>query len=290
MKLILETVLLAGAAVLSGLAEAGYYYEAATTTESAEQGASVSNVHAWIDGERAKIEFQDEAQAGMFEAGSYLLTNDAGGTIHLVNPTEKTVTEINLEQIVAMAGTVLNATGGLVKMEFNDFSSQKLAEEPGESILGYPTTRYHYQRGYTMRVSVMGMGGQTRVDTEHEFWCTDALDSAGFRVWLRPDKFQTGNSELDQMITQQYETVDCLPLRNRMVSKTTSGRGRESTTNSLTEVTQIREEAIPASTFEIPADYEMTSLADIMPTGAPPTSEQGEEQPRMPRLRDLLNR
>ena len=58
-----------------GVVHAGYYYEAVTTNGGPGSGGSeVSTVHAWVDGDSANVEFQQSAQAGMFQAGSYIVT------------------------------------------------------------------------------------------------------------------------------------------------------------------------------------------------------------------------
>jgi hypothetical protein len=179
-------------------------------------------------------------------------------------------------------------------LSFSDFSSEKLDEGPGESILGYQTTRYKYRTGYTMSVKVLGMGRATTISNENEFWCTNDIDADGFSAWLRPDRFRTGNADIDNMIRQQYATVDCLPLRTRMVSTSSGERGGANTTTAVTEVTALREESIPAATFALPAGFTTTSLApDLTQLGNPgaePPAGNGSDGGRRPRLRDLLNR
>jgi hypothetical protein len=60
---------------------------------------------------------------------------------------------------------------------------------------------------------------------------------------------------------------------------------------SVTEVTLIREEAIDPSAFELPTDYETTSLMEAVPAGSETgNQEAAPEGRRVPRLRDLLNR
>jgi hypothetical protein len=272
---------------------AAYYFESKSTT-----GNQVMNVHAWIDGPKAKIEFIDGGQMGFFGEGSYMVTSDAGQILYIVNPKEMTYSEMNLDQMLNMAGSVMEAVSGVVKMDFSDFTNEKLAEEPGGDILGYATTRYHYKTGYTMNMTVMGFKRSNRTDNEQEFWCTDEFDADGFSVWLRPDRMRTGNTEMDELIKQQYQNVDCLPLRSRTTATMTGERGRDTTTVTTMEVTMIREESsIPSATFELPSGYTETSLIPEMPdgfsvpdaSGSDESQDQGGEQPRI-RLRDLLRR
>ena len=270
--------------------QAGHYYEAITSNEAAGMpgGSQASTVHAWVDGDSAKIEFQNAAQGGLFQEGSYLVTTDAGGTLYLVDPEKMTITTLDFEQIMGMAGSMMDAMGGVVKMEFVDFTTEKISEEPGEAILGHATTRHHYQTGYTMSISVMGFKRESRIETDNQAWCSDDFDAGGLRVWLRPDRFRTGNEEFDQLIRQQYETMDCMPLRNEIVT-TTSGSGDTTVTTTKTEVVVIREESVAASVFELPADYEQVSLMEGI-TGGMANPEAEKDDGPMPNFRDLFRR
>ena len=271
-------------------AQAGHYYEAITSNEAAGMpgGSQASTVHAWVDGDSAKIEFQNAAQGGLFQEGSYLVTTDAGGTLYLVDPEKMTITTLDFEQIMGMAGSMMDAMGGVVKMEFVDFTTEKISEEPGEAILGHATTRHHYQTGYTMSISVMGFKRESRIETDNQAWCSDDFDAGGLRVWLRPDRFRTGNEEFDQLIRQQYETMDCMPLRNEIVT-TTSGSGETTVTITKTEVVVIREESVAASVFELPADYEQVSLMEGITSGMENREAEEDDGP-MPNFRDLFRR
>jgi hypothetical protein len=274
-------------------ASAAYYYEATTTVEGGqgEEGQSrVSAVHAWVDGQNARIEFEQSEVSGMFPAGSHLLTNDGGQTLYLVNPAKKTISELNLGEIFRTVGNISQATGGVLKMEFGDFTSEKVSEEPGQPILGHDTTRYRFKSGYTMTFGVLGFTRKDQVENDQEFDCTDDLDAAGFEVWLRPDRLRTGNEDIDKLIAQEYSNVHCLPLRNRTVTTMTGQGGRESTTTTTTEVTALRTADAPAGAFQLPSDYETVPLTPSMPDA----NEEGESQstqqdaPKRPRFRDLF--
>jgi hypothetical protein len=277
-------------------ADAAYYYEAATTIEAAGQSPQAGTVQGWVDGQNARVEFRGGAAGPMVPAGSYLISHDGGETLYIVDPKERTVAEVNLAQVFQMVGSLTEATGGIVKLEFSDFSSEKLGESSGQPVLGYPTTHYRFKTGYTMKVGVLGMTRASRSETELELDCTPKIDAAGFKAWLRPDRFRTGNEDIDKMIAQQYAGLDCLPLRNHSVTKTTDPKGRATTTTSTIEVTALREEAPPSDAFVVPADYEHTSLSDLSgaaaASGEPERDRQSapEEPKKRLRLKDLLHR
>lgn len=291
----------AGLALASGTAAAGYYYEATTTSEGEGfgRGGQVMRVHGFVDEQNARMEFAESSVAGpVFKTGSYIVTNDGGSTLRLVDPAEMQYMALDLNGLLGFAGAILNATGGAVQMEFSDFVNEQLAEGPGEELLGYDTMRYEFRTGYTMSISVLGFTRRNMVDTHLEFWCTDEIDAAGFRLWLRPDRFRTGNAEFDELIEQQYQAIDCLPLRMHSTT-VTSGSGDDSTTTSVTEVTELREESgFEPAIFEVPEGYTETSLIPELSgafeapqgEGAAETEPATEEAAPRIRLRDLLRR
>jgi hypothetical protein len=271
---------------------AGYYFESQATVEGAR--TTVTHVRAWVDGPKAKIEFLDADATGTFGEGTYIIALADSNTTYFVNPKEETVAEIDIDQLFGMLNAVLDASAGMVQLSFRDFTNEKLEEGPGETILGYETMRYKFRTGYTMTFKVLGIGRDNQISNENEFWCTDDLDDAGFSAWLRPDRFRTGNAEMDNMIRQTYSEVNCLPLRSRVVSTTTGERGRTQTSTTLSEVTLLREESILGSTFEVPAGYATTTMPTLPQAGesAVEPAQAPEDEPRGPgrRLRDLLTR
>lgn len=277
-------------ALVSAVAQAGFYYEATTTT-SGDGANQTMRVTGWIDGSAARVEFIDGGgRAGLFQEGSYLVTRDAGSTVYLVNPAERSYSPIDLDAIFGFAGAMLDVAGGTVQMEFKDLVNEKLGEEPGESLLGYATTRYEFHTAYTMSVSVLGFGRSTTFDSNVEVWCTDEIDAEGFRVWLQPNRFRTGNADFDGLIEQLYQGIDCLPLRT-VASTTNTGSGRDTTSTSETLVTTLREEAVDVAVFDLPADF--TEVSFLPQITIPPQGDAGSDDSggrERPRLRDLLRR
>ncbi|MGI9260361.1 MAG: hypothetical protein ACR2QQ_16125 [Gammaproteobacteria bacterium] len=260
---------------VSSAAFAGYYYEAVTTNEGVPAGTELSTVHAWVDGDRAKVEFQETSQAVMFPAGGYLVTQDAGSTLYFVNPADMTIMTVDIDAMVGMAGTMMEAMGSNLNMEFSDFSNETLSEGAGGEILGYDTTLTHNRIRYTMSISVMGYQHSSRVEMENKVWCSDDFNSDGLRVWLRPDRFRTGNEDFDELIQQHYAAMNCLPLRTEVVTTTTSN-GSASVTTTKTDVLLIREENVAASIFNLPENYEQVSFLERLMRSRPPAGQSGE--------------
>ncbi len=255
-------------------AHAGIHYKADTTTRPEHGKAQVTKVEAWVDGPRAKVEFLESDQP-MLEAQDYLLTRDGGKTLFLVNPGEKTYAKWDLEGMLALFGNVMESMKGLVNLDFSEPQVEKLAEEPGGSLLGYPTTHYRYRTTYTTKVKILGMHRENTTETVQDLWTTDALGDAGLGVWLRKEPAATGNAQFDKLLSSQMSQIQGFPLKTASVAKTTGQKGkRETTTTQETEVTELETTGVPASTFEIPKGYTETQM---MPEGE--DQGQGSDSP-----------
>jgi hypothetical protein len=244
--------------VAAGAAQAGTYYEAVTRGEGG-RGAKMadSTVHAWIDGDNAKIQFV-ESENPIMGNGTYLITKDGGKTVYLVNPKEKTYATWDMDAMMNFAGGAMK----MMNMKFSEPKVEELGHEAGAAILGMPTTHYSYRTSYTMSMSFMGMKNETRTVSEQQIWATPKLAAPAFGVWLRktPPSFG-GNEDLQKLVKAEMEKVHGIPLK--VVTKTTSTnekKGTSETSTTTMEVTKLDETSIPASTFEIPSGYKETQL------------------------------
>jgi len=243
---------------------AAVYYEMTTSSETPGLGGDQEMVmRTYIDGENGRIEFVSTQGNPLLAEGGYMLTHDAGSTIYLVNPEEKTWIALDLDGMLGMAGNMMNAMGGVVEMSFDNVASEDLGQEPGGELLGYPTTRYAWHTAYDMSIKVMGFNRTSHSETTTEVWCTNELSSAGFNIWLRPDRMRTGNEELDELISQQLQLPECLPLR---IVSTSTADGQRGESRSETLVTTLRQEpGFDAGLFALPADYTETTIMDQLP-------------------------
>jgi Domain of unknown function (DUF4412) len=274
------TALLVGALAPASPAAAGIHYESVTNTQPAQGKATTMRVEGWVAGERAKIEFVASDNAVM-PPGTYLVTQDGGKTLYLVNPEEKTYAEWNLDQMLQTMASVMQAMGPLLKFEISNVHVEKLGDEPGPELLGVATRHYRYHTTYDMKVKVMGMGRSSVVDRMQELWTTQALGDPGLGVWLRKEPPTTGDPDLDNLIATEMTKIQGFPLKTVEVSTTTDGKkGRKSETRVETEVTTLdRNAGAPASGFEVPAGYRKT---EMVPTAGPQGQDEEGDRSRNP--------
>lgn len=240
-------------------AAAGIHYRADTNTAPERGKAQVMSVEAWVDGPNAKVVFRESDQP-MLSEGTYLVTRDGGQTLFLVDPEEQTYTEWDIAGMLGMVGGVMEGMQGMMNLEFSDVAVEKLAEEPGGELLGYPVTHSQYRTSYTTSIKVLGMKRQNTTETVQDLWTTDAFGDPALGVWLRAEPPATGMEELDQLIAAEMEKVQGFPLKTVSVSTSTGQKGKETTTRSETVVTELQETAVPEGTFEIPAGYTRTEM------------------------------
>lgn len=252
-------------------ATAGVHYKAVTTIEAeGQRGQQRTVVESWVDGPKAKVVFEASDTPGMQE-GQYVVTKDGGQTLFLVDPKEKTYAEWDLEAMLSMLGSMMEAMGPMMNFQVDDVTVEELAKESGPSMHGLSTTHARYRTTYDMTIKVMGMGRTNSVETLQEVWATDALDEAGMGVWLRK-RPATGFEEVDELIEAEMQKVQGFPLKTVTRTTTTGQKGKRSSTSMSTmEVTELeRSVSIPASTFEIPEGY--TRTESTLP------QQEGEEE------------
>lgn len=255
--------------VCVGVANAGISYKAITRAKDArgrEQTASVMN--AVVDGQKARIDFESR-QGGGVPDGGYLITRDGGRIIYMVNPKEKTYMEWDVDKLAGMANSIMQNSGGMLNMTVTNHKSEKLLDEKGPKLLGYPTRHYKFSTSYSMEMSVMGFKQKSDVETEQEIWAGQKLGDDAFSLWNRITSFKTGLEDVDKLIAAETGKVKGFPLKTVVISRTTDKKGRTQTTESTTEITEIKKLTPAGSLFEIPEGYREERL-EI------PTDETGD--------------
>ena len=236
-------------------AEAGLHYQAKTWQEGAQASkAARQSVEAWVDGDNAKIRFS-ESKNEMTPKGSYILTSDGGATIFLVNPKEETYAEWDLEAMLQTVSQVMEGMGGMFEVEISDPTVELLLEEDGGSIAGFSTTHYRFRTSYSMRMKVMGMKRASDIVTISDTWSTDEIKDKAMGVWLRREPPDLGDTGLDKLIAAEMSKIRGFPLKTIEEQTSTNKKGKESVTQTITEVTLVERIAVEPTTWVIPAHY-----------------------------------
>jgi hypothetical protein len=238
------------------------------TTVNGERGA-VTNVV--TDGGNAKAEFIEMAVANpVMAAGSYLLV--AGDEMYLVNPSARTYSRFDPSMLAGM-------TQMMGRMEVSDVAFEKVLDEPGDTILGYPTHHYQFKSSWSM--SMQGMPMKTEISVVEDLWTTTAIEMPAV-----PTAVSGMTAALPEQVqaivnAQGSRNVAGFPLRQVSMQSVKmnmgaglgalgglgarmAGAGGGDTTTTM-EVTKVEQVDVPAATFELPAGYQETALFPNLP-------------------------
>ena len=180
-RLFLVTALIMALMAGAPLVADSYYYESVTTTKAGNGQEQRDTVRGWVDGKNVRLEYPEGGQGGRVDQGMYILTNNAGETVFMVNPKDKAYFEFDLAQLMSLA----DATAGMVQLEFRDVSAEKLSEGPGGAVLGHDTTKYKLRSQFIMEMNVMGMQRVSQVESTSDLWMTREVGGESWTMWLK---------------------------------------------------------------------------------------------------------
>lgn len=246
------------------------------STGDGDGAALNSTSRIFLDTGGAKIEFLDSANP-MMPAGSYMLIRPDDDGMILVNPEKKTYSVFDLGAMMQSMSAMMGQQdqgGEAMKREFSKPLVEKLLEEDGGTMLGYSTRHYRWHTQWTMSMNLpMGMSMTVENDSVEDVWVADiALDP---RIMRNFENFASGlqlPDDMRQIVAAEKDKQKGIPLKRIAVTTTTttgggmmakmmerSGRGNKPV-RVTTEVLELSEAKIPASTFAIPAGYTETEL------------------------------
>jgi hypothetical protein len=253
----MKTLLYISAAIALAIPSyAGITMTSTVATEaSGSQPAQRMETKSSIEGTSARIDFVKSTSTGM-KAGTFLLTRDSGATMWVVNPEEKTY--LDMAQMMAMG----SAMGGMMK--FSNPNIEKLLDEPGPKLLGYPTRHYKFRTSYTIDMMIM----KTPIVQNEEVWVAESFNDAALKAWSKAMMPNMGG-DFQKLVDAMVGRYKGLPLKS-VLTQTSQAGGKAQTSTTTTLITGIKEGTIPAATFELPSGFEKQEMSmPEMPAGMP---------------------
>jgi hypothetical protein len=153
-------------------------------------------------------------------------------------------------------------------MKVIDHKVEKVADEAGPVILGYPTRHYKFVTTMTTETTMMGRKQTNTSATEQELWTTTRIEAPGLAIWRKLQSQKTGLGDVDKVVeAERAKGIKGFPLKS--INTSTSGN-KGQPTKTTSEVTEIKEGAIDRAVFEIPGDYkeEKMEMPDSAGEGA----------------------
>jgi hypothetical protein len=236
---------------------AGVEWKTKTVTEAQAKGQSNTIVmQVCASNGNVKQIFEEVGKENeMFQKGSYWLFKAKDNALYMVNPAEKTYSQLPMNAIFQMAGVA----GKLIKIKIKNpvINNEKLGTA---TVLGYPCLHSKQLMEYDMEVKVVFIKNKSHVKIEKEIWSTSKIKAmAEMAESFRFRDFKTGMEDLDNMIEEQMKADAELGFPLKMITVNTSidKKGNEKETSRQTmEVLSVGSKNFPASFFEIPAGYE----------------------------------
>jgi hypothetical protein len=250
------------AALVAVQSQADLRYKVQTKMEGAPKGQGGNQVmQMTAAGDKARMDF---LEGGPVKSDGFILTKDGGKSMTMVNTKDKTYMSWDMDAMMGMAGAMTS----MMKMEVTDPKLEKLLDEPGQPILGYPTRHYKFRIRYGMSMNVMGFSMVSDVTREEETWTTTKIDTAALSRWIGKIP-KTMNETLDKLIELERGKMEGLPLKMISVQSTTDKKnGKVTTTKQTMEVTEIQTLTADPATFEIPAGYKEMKLTEDAEEGS----------------------
>jgi hypothetical protein len=231
---------------------AGITYTAVTRTIlGSKNQAGNMKVQAWVDGQRARMDFIESALPQL-QSGTYLVSSDGGDTAFYIDPRSKTFERWEITNMIANMADVMRALRSQMKVRFEEPKVEKLLEEAGPRMHGMRTRHYRYRTSYTTHIE---MAGSETISTEmvEDIWTTTAIVEPGLMELLnkRPS---SGDEQLDRIIQKEMDKVPGFPLK-RVTSTRTDTKNQTNESRTEMEITDLKKADVAASWFEVPKGY-----------------------------------
>jgi hypothetical protein len=231
-------------------------------------------------GDDAKLEIlETSANAGGKDVygakGSYFIVKDGGQVMYLVDPNQKQYMKWDMASMLAGMSKVVNAVGGLVKMQMSDIKIDAQDLGAGETVQGYPTRHIRMIQNYTMSASVFGKKSVSRSEATTDYYFAPSLkianpfvgNSQQMAMMSQFDMFNNPDYKSQMAAAQAKLPKNGVPLKMVTTTTTTDEKGKAETSTAVMEMVNFKAANIPASAFEIPSGYteiQMPSLNAAM--------------------------
>ena len=226
-------------------------------------------------GDDAKLEILDATAAGGTEVfgskGSYFIVKNGGQEMLLVDPSQKQYMKWDIANMFAAMGKMMNAVGGLVKMQISDIKIDAQDLGAGESLQGYPTRHIRMVQSYTVSASMFGKKSTSRSEMTTDYYFAPSLkianpfvsNSQQMAMLAQFDMFRNPDYQSQYAAAKAKLPKNGVPLKTVTTTVTTDEKGKAETSTTITEIANFKASNIPASEFAIPSDYKKIEMPDL---------------------------
>jgi hypothetical protein len=239
---------IAAAILFASSAFAGLTYKVQSATTGFRSVTMVGTVV--VDGPRMRMNISNGDKL-LFKDNSIVFSTDGGKTMTVIDPSTKSYYEVQLDQLVSGAGSLLKGNP-MIKISFENPKVSVRDGGNGGTIEGYPTHKSTLDASYDIVIDAMGTQMTSHMQMTTESWTTDQLPLE-FSSFLQAKNMRTGVEALDTLIEAQ-SALKGFPLK-QVSSVQTSQNGRDMTMTTTATVTNIAKKDIAAAQFTVPDGY-----------------------------------
>lgn len=208
-----------------------------------------------VDGDRGRIDFLAPDGSKHGNAG-YLLTLDGGSTFAWSDEGQAVCSNWSLEAFFETVGALLEKSTRFINAKLPEARVEKVLEEPGPDMHGFPTTRLRLVTKYGAKGRVLIMKFEYSVEQTDDVWMTSALELPALeRRWVET-MGRTGFEYADAMSVAWDTEVTGVVLKHKNVVRLTnlqSGKvSLKTETMAVTEFERLEPSQIPEGTFVKP--------------------------------------
>jgi Domain of unknown function (DUF4412) len=232
---------------------AGVSYKAQSITTGIKNMTIIGTVA--VDGGHMRMDVA-KGDDMLFKDNSIVLSNDAGKTVSVYDPSTKTFFDLQLQDLLGNTSSMLKNFGDMIKVTFDNPHVTVHDGGDGGTIEGFPTHKSVLDAQYDMNIDAMGQKMTTHMSMNTETWATDQLSSE-MSSFLQVRGLRTGIENIDKVIEAQTSGVRGFPLKQVSVVRV-SQQGNDLTMTTTSTVTNVVKKNIEASAFAAPSGYTKT--------------------------------
>ena len=173
------------------------------------------------------------------ENGAVMLTTDGGKTLTFLDPTKKTYATMAAADLVGVD----------IKVDNPKTTTRDLGD--GGVLAGYPTRRWAVETSFDATIDTF----KVHLSMLSESWRTEQLPEAAASIFAG-QSVRTGIAEIDKILEAMASAnLKGFPLKEVTTLRSKAAGGKETSTTSTIEVSDIKKVNTTRATFAIPAGY-----------------------------------
>lgn len=249
----------------------GWEYSFRIQSDGGDQkGEAPLTGKAEVLGEEVRVTFdaKEGARRDRQRRGEYLIVSDHGRQIAIIRPHEKEFNVVTVDSLARGVSAGLNAVSRFVDVQLGGLEVGASQLGAGDTIAGYPTSRYRMTQAYRIDMKILGARPSLRGKLTTDFWVSPELNVPGNPFFdffaLLPNALALQSADyVRQSLAQRTKMFETLPLKTIATLEMTDQEGKVSRSVSTIEVMSVKRATLDPDRFNIPSSYKAKKGADI---------------------------